>query len=64
MSARQPYSPILSGQGELHGHSEVMGGGGIAAAGQEWLVGLTLVVSREGQQARQRVVGHERHLQR
>ena len=35
---------ILSREGELHGEAEVVGGGGIAVAGEQRGVGLALVV--------------------
>ena len=54
---------FLSRQRELHGESEVAGGGGIAAGGEQRGVGLALIVERHGEQARQRVVGHEGNLQ-
>ena len=53
----------LSRQGEFHGETEVVGGGGIAAGREQRGVGLTLVISRERQQARQRIISHERHLE-
>lgn len=40
-----------------------MGCGRIAAGRQQWRVGLAIVIGTNGQQARQRIVCHERYLQ-
>jgi hypothetical protein len=55
---------FLSGQRELQRDSEIVSRSGIAAGRKQGLVRLTLVVSRERHEARQRVIGHKRHLKR
>ena len=55
---------FLSGQRELQRDSEIVSRSGIAAGRKQRLVRLTLVVSRERHEARQRVISHKRHLKR
>lgn len=45
-----------AGEGELHGHAEVLGHGGVAAAGEQGLGALAVIVEREGDHAAHGIV--------
>ena len=59
-----PWRMSLSRKRELQTQAKVLSGGRIAAARKQRRVGLAVVIEAHCEQARQRVVGRERQLER